>query len=407
MQLLLRQAMSICIFILLTGHFRVHKKTKKKCDIISAAKQGHAGCVQQIIAEGGELEITDPVWDVYGPVSIAASNGNIRIVRMLLAAGMDVNGVISGKGQRACPLTEACRAGNIKTMRTLIELGASPNPNPKANICEPPLHVAVDKDHLNAVKILVKSGASINLSFPGFIDQGGTALCIAAHNGHDKILEYLISVRTDLNMLGTEGTTALMEAARSPYYRAEQCAQLLIRAGAEINKKSTHGQSALSFAVSNEDQVVMEMLLVANAQVVDEYARCAAEDCIGCKKRFPPDFTKGFDYHKKADVSCINVAYAAGMEVPLFLIDEIKDVVSFYNGYEETVESVLKDHETLLPLSELCRKKIRQHLLDLIRAHADFKNLFVAIPRLPLPDIMKDFLLFNIKPQSPWDSLLV
>ncbi len=352
--------------------------------------------------------MTDPNWDIYGPVAIAAGKGNIRLVKTLLNAGMDVNGTIAGKGDRACPLVEACNRGNIKTMKTLIEAGADPNPKPNAMFCEPPLHVAVDKKRMSAVKLLVNSGASVNLAFHGLIDRGGTALCIATHKGYAKIVEYLISMGTNLNILGTEGTTALMEASRSDNDEAVQCAQLLIRAGAKINIKSSSGKSTLAFAANNDKNIIMEMLLVANAQVLDEYAKCGDEDCVGCEKRLPSNLRQAFTFHKTPDVRCINVAYAAGMEVPWYLINELRDVTKSYNGNEETVTSVLRDHETFLPLKELCRKAIRRHLLDLISPRLDragFNNLFVAVSRLPLPEIMKDFLLFNIKPQSPWEPL--
>ena len=43
-------------------------------------------------------------------------------------------------------------------------------------------------------------------------------------------------------------------------------------------------------------------------------------------------------------------------------------------------------------LSHLCREAIRNHLLDIDR----HENLFVRVPRLGLPPVLNDYLLYNV-----------
>ncbi len=396
-------------FTLLLGCSNFDGKQDGKCDIISAIKRGDVECVENLLAQGCDLEVTDPDWDIYGPVAIAAGKGYTHLVEILLAAGMDVNGTIAGKGDRASPLAEACRHSYMETMETLIKGGANVNAEPNAMYREPPLHIAVENNRLDAVELLVNSGASVDLTFHGLGDRGGTALCKAAYRGHAEMVEFLISLGTDLKIPATEGRTALMEASRSHSNEAARCVQLLIRAGAEINTKTTFRKSALVFAAKNENKLIIEMLLVANAQVIDECEGCGG-DCLGCEERLSSVLSEAIRFHKNPDtiLSCSNLAYAAGMEVPWYFVDELRNAIKSHNVADETVTCVLRDNETLCSLTEICRKTIRQHLLNLISPsvdHAGFNNLFVAVPKLPLPEVMKDFLLFNIKPQSPWEPL--
>ena len=47
-------------------------------------------------------------------------------------------------------------------------------------------------------------------------------------------------------------------------------------------------------------------------------------------------------------------------------------------------------------LYKLCRKQIRRYLLSPAGAGGNYNNLFMVIPKMPLPRIVKDFLLYNI-----------
>ncbi len=389
----------------------------RKYDIISATKHGHEECVQKLIAQGCDLEVTDLDWPMYGPVAIAAGEGYTRLVEILLATGMDVNGTIAGQDGRACPLVEACLYGHMETVEMLIGSGANPNGIPSA---EPPVNILPENGQLAAMKLLVNASASVNLTYDESSDGGGPALFKAASKGHVEIVDYLISIGTDLNIPTrrgfqlddltcdqTVGHTALMAACRSRSRGNAECVQLLIRAGAEINAISTSTnrtphKSALAFASAKENKVIMEMLLVANAEVVDECEDCK-EYGTHCRCDALPSFLcHTYEYRRTPDVNCVNLPY--------YLVHEYREILEGCGWDEETVSSELRNYETFLPLREICRKKIhvRHHLVGLINPRVDpngYRNLFIAVSRLPLPDNMKDFLLFNIKLQSPWEPL--
>ncbi len=59
----------------------------------------------------------------------------------------------------------------------------------------------------------------------------------------------------------------------------------------------------------------------------------------------------------------------------------------------------------MLSLANICRNAIRDHMIEVSLAGAEFNNLFIGVPMLPLPASIKDYLVFGIKPQSPWEPL--
>ena len=84
------------------------------------------------------------------PIHIAAGNGNERIVRLLLAAGADVNAAKLVSGHTALHI--AAEAGHLKILRILVDAGADVNAELSGG--ETPLHLAAEKGHDDIVKML-------------------------------------------------------------------------------------------------------------------------------------------------------------------------------------------------------------------------------------------------------------
>ena len=425
----------------------IDEKEDKKYDIISASYKGHVDCVKRLIDEGCDLEVTERLAGFFstGALRAAASHGHTRVMKILLEAGINVNGTVTdintgGVLMGASPLVTACMNGDTETIKILLDAKADPNPEINSEFNEPPLCAVALMNKLEGVKLLVDAGASLDFRFYGSYDWihdvGGSALCKAASHGYDTIVEYLIAVGADLNIRSLRGKTALMEAAtyndsgcRSVEGKVK-CAQLLIKAGSDIHAKSAHGMSALEYAAINNDRIIMEMLLVENAHI-NEYEEChdsqANYSCEICCPFSNVNIKKCRDEHMliikhtttesksyelwEVDIPCINLAYAAGAECPKAVIEELKnDAVQIHHWDDETLESVLmlKDDRMVASLRDICRDAIREHLMALSKAGASCKNLFIAVPRLPLPEIIRDFLLFDMKPQSlqsAWDPL--
>ncbi len=396
----------------------IDMKKDRKHDIITAVKAEHVECVEKLIAQGCDLEVTlqDPIWTPpCGALRTAVSSGNIRLVKVLLEAGINVDGVVinhrfgdDNRLIRPSPLVAACIHKDMNMIKVLLESGADPNPEPNVLYNEPPLWLATCSGMLDAVKLLVTSGASVNLNFRSSLGESGTALYRAACAGQPEIVQYLIDNNADLSIRAARGKTPLMGAAScfitSQTPGQAKCVQIFLRAGSDIH--ATHGMTALEYAARGNNRIIMEILLAANAQINDpdtdphnDFATSAqCEDCNdeyeNCRDIHLPvmhHLLKHFHHSMDHDTSCINLVHAAGARCPD--TKNITDVI------------IVRNQENILSLTDICRNAIRDHMIDVSLAGAEFNNLFVGVPMLPLPASMKDYLLFGIKLQSPWEPL--
>ena len=90
--------------------------------------------------------------------------------------------------------------GNIEIVKYLIANGAGID-----DIVMPPLHLACRSGHLEIVKYLTSCGANIHYK----IKYGLTPLHIAVMNDHTAIVEYLISIGANINSLTSEHHTPI------------------------------------------------------------------------------------------------------------------------------------------------------------------------------------------------------
>ena len=160
------------------------------------------------------------------PLHSAAWSGREQSARLLIDAGADIN--ISNHKQRTA-LHLAASNGHSSIVGELIKVPHL-NLNVRNENGQTPLHVAVINGMVASARLLIDAGADINI--PDKYQQ--TALHMAADLGYDDIVDALIK-RPDvnLNVRNEDGNTPLDVAVMSGM---EQCAQLLIDAGADINR---------------------------------------------------------------------------------------------------------------------------------------------------------------------------
>lgn len=105
---------------------------------------------------------------------------------------------------------------------------------------EPILFYAIQEDNLDAVKLIIKKGASIEHLFNDL-----NALMYCAIKGKTNIGEYLLTIGTNVNALNSRRNTALMYAAR---YGRISYVKLLLDNGANTEIKNITNISALDYA---------------------------------------------------------------------------------------------------------------------------------------------------------------
>ena len=270
----------------------------------------------------------------------AAVIGDTARLRTLLRDGADVNGGQSdGVSREETPLMLAAEMSNLQCMDILIEAGA--DVNSKAQGGHTALNVAVWRNNVESVNKLIGAGADVN----SVNLYGRTALFHATRHGYHKCVKCLIDGGADVNIVDHSGETPLIATANGCIQSSDTtdritCIQLILRAGAYVN--------------NNNDS--------------DDHHTGQHTD--------PHRFTE------KPDHITMETAFlllAGGERAVIGGITPALLGVDAKNG--PTKVSSLK---------HLCRETVRGRLTSLSPL-----NLFLQVPRLQLPWLLSDYLLYK------------
>ncbi|KAG8139735.1 hypothetical protein E2320_002511, partial [Naja naja] len=206
------------------------------------------------------------------PLMAAANGGHVKIVKLLLAHGADVN------AQSSTALTYACAGGYVDVVKGLLESGASIEDHNENG--HTPLMEAGSAGHVEVARVLLENGAGINTHSNEFKESALTLACykghldmvrflleavnmpadsfespltLAACGGHVELAALLIERGANLEEVNDEGYTPLMEAARE---------------GANINAQTEETQeTALTLACCGGFLEVADFLIKAGADI--------------------------------------------------------------------------------------------------------------------------------------------
>lgn len=167
------------------------------------------------------------------PLSEAAGMGDVVMVNGLLEAKADPNEQLLGN---ETVLTRAVRAGQYDVAQLLIEHGANPK---TVSDGDGPLEVAVDRDDLRMVKLLLIHGASPDRAGCGFL-----AINKAAAHGNTEIIDQLLRAGADINDEDPWQLTPLVVAVQNDNLKL---AKYLVGHGADPKRRSFYG-ATLSMA---------------------------------------------------------------------------------------------------------------------------------------------------------------
>jgi ankyrin repeat protein len=143
----------------------------------------------------------------------AIQSNDIDLVRVLLNAGVDVNGLPIGFSQGTA-LQHAVSAGNFELAEVLLDCGANVNAPPRDNHGRTALQSATDKGSMELVQMLLNHGA--NVDAPPQDNDGRTALQSAADKGSMELVQILLNHGADIHAPGTvDHGTALQLAAQA------------------------------------------------------------------------------------------------------------------------------------------------------------------------------------------------
>lgn len=154
--------------------------------------------------------------------------------------------------------------GNYKAVKLFLDAGMD------VNACSV-LYTAIIEGQTEIAKLLIKSGADVNSRYE---DSYGTCLIMAVSQQNMEIVKALIASGADVNADGgpqSGNTKALIRASNNRNLEiALEIAEVLIKAGANVNKKDYWGNTALGMAAYRENIKLMKILISAGADIHGE-----------------------------------------------------------------------------------------------------------------------------------------
>ena len=254
-----------------------------------AGGKNHVDVVQVLIDAGADIEKETSLRRTT-PLLFACVKGCLDAVKVLVQAGAEVR--VAGADGDTC-LMAASRLGDTETVRYLVGLGqvdvdqeggryantslhraqnhadvvqvlidAGADIEKKNSEGYTPLHLACMNACLDAVKVLVQSGAEVRVTNY----DGDTCLIAASREGHTETVRYLVGLgQVDVDQVGgPDANTALHEAVGKNH---ADVVQVLIDAGADIEKKDAWGRSPLLLGCKSNVNDVVKVLIRAGADV--------------------------------------------------------------------------------------------------------------------------------------------
>ena len=176
--------------------------------LIIAAHNGHLNSVKILLGYGADIEARgtlktgDEVIEGCTPLWAAADTGRLDVVRLLIKRNADVDGKTSTD---STPLRVAAHEGHLYVVRYLVESGA--DVNARTQYKGTPIMAACDYGHLSIITYLINKGALVDLQSIG----GDTALHIAAEGGHLKVVSQLLALGAS-QLPNNQGLTPLLYA---------------------------------------------------------------------------------------------------------------------------------------------------------------------------------------------------
>ena len=224
--------------------------------------------------------------------------------------------------------------------------------------------------HITLTEALVVHGAEVSAEH----------LIEAAHHGNHHLLRVLLTRHKEVKM--NEWYNGEVALCVSIWRTHHHCSKILVELGADVNALTNYGESTLLGAMAHGDYELVKLVLqhgvyinLVNAQGQNARTYNLAEN-------------------PSVHVEIEQVLSVAG-EFCFTVTCNGRNFEQKYTPTGVTLIPVKQDRpyaKKVRPLSIACKLAIRQHL-----ANTDSRiNLFVSVPKLPLPLVLQKMLLNNL-----------
>ncbi|XP_067272880.1 ankyrin repeat domain-containing protein 6b [Pseudorasbora parva] len=264
--------------------------------LLIASHKGQAEHVVQLINKGAKVAVTK---NGRTPLHLAAYKGHIAVVRILLAAGCDLD-IQDDADQTA--VHRAAVVGNTDVISALVQEGCALDRQDKDG--NTALHEAAWHGFSQSVKLLVKAGANVHAKNKA----GNTALHLACQNGHAQSSKVLLLGGSRPDSKNNVGDTCLHVSAR---YNHVSVIRALLGAICSVTERNHAGDSALHIAAALNHRKTVRMLLEAGADsrvknntgetALDQARENDNPEVALLLTKAPQSFTRGRTVRKRRD----------------------------------------------------------------------------------------------------------
>jgi ankyrin repeat protein len=303
-----------------------------------AVLYSNATTLAQLVKMGADVNVHNDA----NATALMWAAKDIEKTRLLVEHGADVN---AKSDDFRTPLMIAARKpGGVAIVRLLLEHGANPNPNPRADTASSPLleaatagdaanfelllqhgaMIKADGEYVLAMAVMTNCNRCVDLAVAKITDKDvyTAALQDSAFIGDTRSMQMMLDHGADVKAFDVTGRTALMYAAASDVLPLD-AVKLLVAHGADVNARSRHtksgdeGLTVLDMARRHGKTPVLEFLVASGAKdsALKEVAlnprfkneiRGAVQDSLPLLQRADANFVKS-----SGCVSCHNNSLTA------------------------------------------------------------------------------------------------
>jgi ankyrin repeat protein len=203
--------------------------------LLRAVQHGHRDVVRMLVKAGAK----DRPRAGDTALGVAASDGDLKLVRMLLDGGINPN---TPDCDRNTPLALAAMKGRSDVAKLLLARGADPNAQSVGGFA--PLHWAAENGDIVLARALLDAGAKVDIQE----SDRFTPLMTAAMSGHEKLMKLLLSRGANAKAV-SRGRT-LLDYARMSKRKSIICAveRLGVRASEPLETEPVEEEADVSVA---------------------------------------------------------------------------------------------------------------------------------------------------------------
>jgi len=203
------------------------------------------------------------------PLSYAAREGHVHIVRLLLKRGADPNAPedLAPDGRA---LFEACQVNNLEIAQLLLKHGANPNAGLDSSGCCLTIGEVCHGARAKPLQELLRRHGACTPPYAMSVQEMKRAI-----NGRQNVVhheEFLgnVMAKRDAKLLALyleADSTVPMRVSSGSYPRSIECVRSLLSRGLDPNRSDWLGRTFLHFCAANGDSSIASLFLKAGADI--------------------------------------------------------------------------------------------------------------------------------------------